>query len=383
MVVAVVSIAWFILFGGRLVLPTFGVQIQGSLGIDNSEFGVAVTVLWACYSAMQFPSGILADDVGYRTVLIPAALLMGVGFAALAGVQTFVGFVLVSGLIGVGTGLMTTPTLSLVSELFGEQKGRALGVINAAGDASGVVGPIVATAVLVVATWHVTFIALGIAGLGLAVAFHRIVGGEYSLHRPEIQGSVRESGHEILQSGVPTILLLYSVYAFTWQGLSAFIPLYVFQTKGLPQSEANAMLSLFFLAGVVVKPAAGLLSDLISRRLIASASMVFAGASLFAIATVADARIAVYLTFAAFGTSLMIFPPVMQAYLMDLFAGEQMSGAFGLSRTVFILIGSIGPAVIGFGSELLSFDAVFVVLASGLIVSGGVLFVVMSSIGGG
>ena len=381
-VVAVVALTWFVLFGGRLVLPALGVQIQGSLGIDNSQFGIAVTVLWACYSLMQFPSGVMGDDIGYRPVLVVAALVMGVGFATLAGVRTFLGFVLVSGAIGVGTGMLTTPTLSLVSELFGEQKGRALGIVNAAGDASGVVGPLAATAILIVATWHATFLGLGLAGVALAVAFHAVLAGSYAYERPAIQPTVRRSGRELLRSGVPVVLLMYSVYAFAWQGLSAFIPLYAVQAKGLPQSEGNAILSLFFLAGVVIKPAAGWLSDVTSRRLIASSSMVLSGATLVGVATVADTRLAVFVLFGAFGTFLMVFPPVMQAYLMDLFAGEQMGGAFGLSRTVFILIGSVGPTVIGAGSELFTFDAVFVTLGGVLFLSGGVLFVTMRYIGG-
>jgi len=380
-VVALVAVTWFVLFGGRLVLPAFGVQIQESFGIGNREFGIAITVLWACYSTMQFPSGVLSDDLGYRPVLVGGALLMGVGFTALSGARTFVVFVLVAGVIGVATGMMTTPMLSLVSELFGDQKGRALGVVGASGDASGVVAPLAATALLVVATWHVTFVGLGAAGIILGIGFHAVLVRSYEFERPAVRPRIRRSGNELRRSGVPVLLLLYSVYAFTWQGLAAFIPLYAFQTKALPQSEANALLSLFFLAGVIVKPAAGWLSDVVPRRLIASASMALAGVTLTTLTTV-DARLAVFGLFAVCGTFLMAFPPVMQAYLMDLFAGDGMGGAFGLSRTTFILVGSTGPAAIGFGSDVASFDAVFVLLGAGLFVSGGLLFITMQYIGG-
>lgn len=271
-VVALVAVAWFVVFGGRFVLPAFGVQIQESLDMTNREFGIAITVLWACYSTMQFPSGVLSDDLGYRPVLVGGALLMGIGFAALSSVWTFVAFVLVAAVIGIATGLMTTPMLSLVSELFSDR-------------------------------------------------------------------------------------------------------------KGLPQSEANALLSLFFLAGVVVKPVTGWLSDVVPRRLLASASMALAGVALATLTTV-DAPIGVFALFAVCGTFLMAFPPVMQAYLMDLFAGDGVGGAFGLSRTTFILVGSTGPAAIGFGSDIASFDAVFVALGAGLLVSGGLLLVTMRYIGG-
>jgi predicted MFS family arabinose efflux permease len=380
-VVALVAVAWFVVFGGRFVLPAFGVQIQESLDMTNREFGIAITVLWACYSTMQFPSGVLSDDLGYRPVLVGGSLLMGIGFAALSGVWTFVAFVLVAAVIGIATGLMTTPMLSLVSELFSDRKGRALGVVGASGDASGVVAPLAATAILLVATWHVTFIALGAVGVVLGVAFHVVLVGPDAFERPAIRSRIRRSGGELRRSGVPALLLLYSVYAFTWQGLAAFIPLYAFQTKGLPQSEANALLSLFFLAGVVVKPATGWLSDIAPRRLLASASMALAGVALATLTTV-DAPIGVFALFAVCGTFLMAFPPVMQAYLMDLFAGDEMGGAFGLSRTTFILVGSTGPAAIGIGSDVASFDAVFVALGAGLFVSGGLLLVTMQYIGG-
>jgi sugar phosphate permease len=381
-VTGVVAVSWFVIFGGRLVLPASAVQIQESVGIGNAGFGLAVSVLWGGYSAMQFPSGVIADDIGYRVVLVVPSLFMGVGFAALAGVTTFPGFVLVAGLIGIGTGLLTTPTLSLVSLLHGEQKGRALGVVNAAGDASGVVAPIAATAVLLVATWHFTFLVLGAVSGLLAVAFHLVLSDRYSIGRPAIIENVRASGREMIKTGVPGLLLIYSVYAFVWQGLSTFIPLYVSQTKELPQAEANGMLALFFLAGTVVKPLAGWLSDVLSRGSIASGSLLASGVTLLALATVAEGRLAVFVTVAAFGTALMAFPPVMQSYLMDLFEGDQMGGAFGLSRTIFILVGSAGPGVIGYASEVASFDATFIAMSGGLVVSAVGLLVITRFLGG-
>jgi glycerol-3-phosphate acyltransferase PlsY len=74
-----------------------------------------------------------------------------------------------------------------------------------------------------------------------------------------------------------------------------------------------------------------------------------------------------------FGVALMAFPPVTQAYLIDAFSAESVGSAFGLTRTVYVFIGSLGPTVVGVSSEVLSFDHAFAGLAAGLIAAAVVL----------
>lgn len=63
----------------------------------------------------------------------------------------------------------------------------------------------------------------------------------------------------------------------------------------------------------------------------------------------------------------MAFPPVAQAYLIEQFPDDDVGGAFGLSRTGYVLVGSLGPTLVGLGSETVGYDATFAAFGVGLV----------------
>lgn len=49
----------FLVFSGRLLVPTLTGNIENSLDINHVEIGLGMTLLWLFYGLMQFPSGII------------------------------------------------------------------------------------------------------------------------------------------------------------------------------------------------------------------------------------------------------------------------------------------------------------------------------------
>lgn len=364
---------WALSQGTWLLLPALAVPIRESLGVGNAEFGVVMSVLWASIALTQFPSGLLSDELGHRTVLVPTMVAAGVAIAALAWLGALPAFVLLVVFVGVGTGAFPTVARALLSSRFGEDRGRAFGVFGGAGDAAGVATPLVATAAIAAGVWRVTFLVVGAGVVLAAVAFHLLLDEAYAFRRPSVVGPGRAALAEVLRPGVPLAVLCYSAFALVWQGATSFFPLYVYETKGLTLASANATLSVLFLMGMVVKPAAGWVSDRVGRRPLVVGSLFGAGCLLAGLALVARGRIVVVVTVAAFGGALMTFQPVMQAYLMDWFEGASEGGAFGMARLVYAVIASAGSTVVGVGSGTLGYDAVFAGLAVCLVVASLVL----------
>jgi MFS family permease len=147
----------------------------------------------------------------------------------------------------------------------------------------------------------------------------------------------------------------------------------MYEAKGLSLATANGTLSVLFLMGMLVKPAAGWASDLVGRRSLVVGALFAAGCLLAGLALLARRPVVVLGGVALFGGALMTFQPVMQAYLMDWFEGASEGGAFGLARLVYATIASAGSTVVGVGSETLGFDAVFAGLAVALVVASGAL----------
>lgn len=370
------SLGWFLVQGGRLVIPALALPIRSSLGLSNAGFGAAVTSLWAVYALLQFPGGAASDDLGYRTTLVGSSVVVAGGYLLL-GVSVGLGvFLLACGLIGGGIGLFYIASRTFPSALYDERKGRALGVTNAAGDLGGVLAPVAGSAIVALALpWRGAFLAIAVAVLLLAATFHAAVRGGYRAEPPAIRSTARGAFAQITRPGVPPVIAAYSLFALAWQGSVAFIPLFVFEARGLPFETGNLLLSLFFLMGVIVKPLSGWLSDHAGRHGLSVASLVGAGLALGTLALVVESRLAVVVAVGAFGLALMAFPPVTQAFLMEAFADDHVGSAFGLTRTVYVLIGSAGPLLIGVGSETIGFDASFALVAGGLLVAAGLLVV--------
>jgi MFS family permease len=364
---------WALSQGTWLLLPALAVPIRETLGIGNAAFGVAMSVLWGSIALTQFPSGLLSDELGHRTVLVPTMVAAGVAVAALARLAALPAFLALVVLVGVGTGAFPTVARALLSSRFGEDRGRAFGVFGGAGDAAGVATPLVATAAIAAGVWRLTFVAVGAGVVLAAVGFHLLLAEEYSFRRPSLVGPGRDALSEVLRPGVPLAVLCYSTFALVWQGATSFLPIYMYEAKGLSLATANGTLSVLFLMGMLVKPAAGWASDLVGRRSLVVGALFVAGCLLAGLALLARRPVVVLGGVALFGGALMTFQPVMQAYLMDWFEGASEGGAFGLARLIYATIASTGSTVVGVGSETLEFDAVFAGLAVALVVASGAL----------
>lgn len=358
--------------GGRLILPPLATPIQDGLGIGNAGFGFAITVLWAGYALLQFAGGVSADTMGSKTVLVVSLLVIGPAFALVGVVGSYPTFLLALALVGAGGGFFYIVSRTLPADLYGAEKGRAIGIVTAAGNGAGVLAPLIATAILAL-TWRLPFAFVGGALVAIAVVLHVLLRGEYTVRRPKLGARTRGATGEITKRGVPLLLVAYGVFAVAWQGSVAFIPLYMYETKGLGLGLANATLSLFFLTGVIVKPLAGGLSDVVARRWVASGTLLWAGASLTVLALFAQRTTVVLVMVVTFGIGLLSFSPVMQAHLLEVFDEDNNASSFGLARTLYVLVGSFGPTLVGVGSETIGFTITFTAIGVLLVGASGLL----------
>lgn len=371
-VLLVVAAAWFAFNGGRLLLPPLATEIQGALGIGNAGFGLAVSVLWAGYALLQFAGGVSADAMGNKTVMVVSLLLIGPAFALVGIVGSYPTFLLALALVGAGGAFFYVVSRTLPADLYGGGKGRAIGIVTAAGNGAGVLAPLAATAVIAI-SWRLPFLVVGGVLVAVAVGVHAFVREEYVVHRPNLTRRGRGAAGEVTRRGVPPLIAAYGVFAIAWQGSVAFIPLYMTEAKGLSLGLANATLSLFFLTGVVVKPLAGGVSDVVPRRWVASGSLLWAGLALAALALLAEGAGVVLGVVVAYGVGLLSFSPVMQAHLLEVFEEDNNASSFGLARTLYVLVGSAGPTIVGVGSETVGYTVTFATLSVLLVGAAGLL----------
>lgn len=417
-VLALSATIWFLGKFLRYAFPPLFEPLQASYGVSNAAVGTAFTGLMLVYAAMQFPSGVLADRLGSvrvvaggATLAASGAVAVAVGSAggALAGFGALVGTMLV---MGAGTGAHKTVAIRLLARVYPARTGRTLGAFDTVGALGGVAAPIAVVAftsgpfsALPGDSWRWLFLAAGILGVALALAFvrrvpDRLEGRDHANGRGEEAASepaVEPETESEPTPGPERYLVLFTdrrlvafvavtlAFSFAYNGLVAFLPLYLTREAGLAPATASGLYSLLFLATF-----AQLLSGEASDRTGQLSVIVFA----LSLATVGVAALVLLPVAGAFGGTLAFaiavgvggvgmhgFRPVRGSYLMRVLPAELAGGGLGVVRTGLMGAGAVAPAIVGVISDGPGFRPAFGLLALAMGIAAGIAVVLWATAG--
>jgi MFS family permease len=384
------SLLWFMAKFVRYLFPPLFEPFQLAFGVSNTATGLAFSALMTVYALMQFPSGVVADRQGPVRVIAGGAVVAAVGSLALVmpiplpdlsvpigPVSSVPGeFLAIVGgmlLIGVGTGAHKTVAVRLLASVHEERTGRALGVLDTVAAFGGVAAPLAVTYAL--PDWRGLFLASGIVVAALTVLFVR-----QTPRHLDGRGAVSTDGGDdntddslvgyLRLMTVPRVGLFVGVtvaFAFGYNGVVAFLPIYLAEGAGLEQGVANTLYSGLFVVSLI-QLGTGELTDRVGRlpMLFVTVGAAVAGAAaLLSVQGIAAVAAAVVL----FGLGAHGFRPVRSAFLMSLLPDEAAGGGLGVVRTVLMTAGAIAPGVTGFLIDTQGYDAAFAALGGALVVS--------------
>ncbi|RQG87122.1 MFS transporter [Natrarchaeobius halalkaliphilus] len=368
----VVALAWAAIQTGRFVLPPLLPEMRADLSLTLTQAGIVLTVFNAMYAVSQYPSGRLSDILTRATLIVPSLIVLVLG-SLLIGSSTNYPLILIgAGVFGVGMGMYAIPSRALVSDLFVEHRGRALGILGAGADVGGGLAAGLAAVVLAIATWRTPFFPLAVALGGLAVLFVVWNTEPYAVERTRL-GALETMRRLIATPGQRWALLAFILFYFMINGVLSFLPAYLREVKGFSPLLATVSYALLFALGIVVKPIAGGVSDRFPRRQVATAGMLV-GAIALGVLLIAGSLVGVLIGIVLFAVGYKTQFPVVDALLMDAAPDGNMGGDLGAARTVFLGVGSLGPAFVGVTADRYNYTVAFAGLAVCLIVAAAILF---------
>lgn len=375
---ATVSVGWLLILGLRFTVPALLPQVKATFTIDNATAGVAVTVIWVTYALMQFPAGLLVDRVGER-VLLAISLATAAGGLLLLGVAPAFGIFLVAAAgFGLGTGLFGPARGTVLSRTF-ERDGAAFGLTLAAGSVGAAVLPLLAGLLVATVGWRPLIVASVPPFLVVAVATWFVVpprAGGADVPWPSLGASLRGAAIAVRTRSVIVGVLAVTLLLFTFQGVTAFLPTYLIEEKGLDQGTAAILYAGLFLSGALFQTVAGTAADRYGDRAVLG---VVAGVSVLPLAAIPYAGgLAALGTLVALVGVRMAIGPVNNAYLVAVLPKETRGTAWGLLRTLFFAVGATGSAFVGALADRGLFDESFLILA-GITAVGAVLYLFLPS----
>ena len=362
-VLAVIATGWFLTLGMRFVVPAILPTIREVFRIDNATAGLAVTVLWLTYAAMQFPTGALIDRVGERRLLVGSALLSGAGSVTYWFAPEFGLFLAATAVFGLGTGLYGPTRGTVLARTFETRESTAFGIVLGAGSVGAAVLPAVAAVVTARFGWRVALAGVAPAFFLLSVALALTVPGRATSNPGD-----RSLGADLLSTlatlrrrRIALAVAGATLMLFCFQAVTAFLTTYLVDVRSLTQATAGVYLSLLFVGGATAQFTTGPLADRFGTpRVLVGISLVSA-LPLLAVPLV-EGRIALAVLSFVIGVRASN-GAVSNAYIVDVLPDAIEGTAWGALRTAFFAVDSLGSTVVGALADRGFFTESFYLLA--------------------
>jgi predicted MFS family arabinose efflux permease len=257
----------------HLIFPILGL-IAKDFDISEDQLGALATGFFAVYACAAPLTGIIADRVSRKMILLVALVAWSI-VTALSGLAVgFASLLVFRSLTGLGEGGYFPTALSLIGDFFGPtQRGRAIalhGVCTTLGGSAGyAIGGVLGEKL----GWRGPFLLAVVPGLALAavvaIAFREPTRGAMQ-ETPAVAVAmplVRRSYLRIVTSrGVVLMSLSACAASFAMNGLNTFFPLYLQRERHVSVGDAGILTGLLFAATILGQLSGGFLSDVLAAR---------------------------------------------------------------------------------------------------------------------
>ncbi len=354
---------FFVNFARTVFAPLVG-PFQATFGVGPAAVGLMTTLVWIGTAASRVPVGYLQTRFGRRLVVLASGVLLTAAAVLVATAQSLLLLQLGAFCVGLASGTYFVAAVPLVSVLFSDRVGRALGIHGTASQIAAVAAPLVAVAALDATGWRAIFwlLAGGVAVTTLVVVFATGGGVTSSSNVTPERDFGEVVGHwRLMLVGISFV----AGVGFVWQGLFNFYVSYL-SGRGFSTATAATMLTLMFTAGVPAFWISGRLADRfphVPYLLAINAAFVVCVLAL----TVVDSRIALVAVTLILGFVVHSLFPAVDTFMLDSLPPGNRGATYAVYSGLSLLVEANGSGVVGVLRGVgFTFDTIFSVLAAGL-----------------
>ncbi len=253
----------YILFA---VLPL--IRAEHGFEASNRAYGFVTTAFFICYMVAAPIFAWFADRGPRRPLIIAGALIWSVATLLTAVTYDFWALFIRHAIVGIGEASFVTIAPGYIADLFAENKrGRMLAVFYTAMAIGPAVGYALGGLLGPVHGWRMPFYIVSVPGILLAMAMfflpEPVRGAKDTIadtaERASIRGLARNGAYLTATLGM-------GMYTFAIGGLSAWMPTFLSQARGISLLNANVLLGVMLIFGVIATLIGGNLSDRMLKR---------------------------------------------------------------------------------------------------------------------
>lgn len=329
----------------RLVYAPLVEPLKTAFQVDPGAIGIVVTLVWIGSALPRIPTGYLLTVVPRHKVVLGSGIVLTAAatFAMTADSLLLLGTGAL--LMGLASGAYFVSANPLVSELYPDRVGRAMGIHGMASQLAAVVAAPLVTAALLLAGWRSVFAAIAIAAAGTTVIIYLVA---VRTEMPAASGVDRDLLNSVSRQwrliGIGIVLL--GVSGFVWQGVFNFYISFLIIERGISESMARNLLTVIFLAGVPAFVISGRLADRLPH---VPYILTILSTFVAAVLTIITVRglVAILLATAFVGYVIHSLFPAMDTFLLDTLPDEHRGGAYAMYSGGMMLTQATGSSVVG------------------------------------
>jgi sugar phosphate permease len=384
--------------------------IKEEFGLNNTEAGGIVSLLFMAYAVAQIPGGYIYTKFGVRKTF-PLFMILTSLMTWLQGMTSSV-FTLKAARVGLGLceGPLPTGCLTTINYWFPpKEKGTATGIYLAASKCGPVIAPIIGVAILEYFTWRQMFMCFAVPGLILSAVWFFMVSNRPSESRfvskaeldyinteTSTKTAAKKSGPRRDFGWLDKLIRMKKVApvdsnakVFTsWNimgntigyglmngiiyTIMTWIPTYLMKEKGFMSFKVGFLASAPFVGAVIGNIVGGWISDRLlgkRRKPLMMCSGVFTTIMMYSLINAPNQTALLGFLLFMCGFLFSLGFSAFSAYPMGVTTKQMFPLAYGITNTGGQIGSASAPFVVGMLLDAFNWDAVFLFLAACSVVS--------------
>ncbi len=346
-----------------VLLPALIPLLKGELG-SVETLGYLATLVFLFYGWGSLPVGFVADRFSKKTIMAASMALCGLAAIIVSLSHSLPLTALGLILLGVGASLYHPPGYAYMSLISEEMRGRYMGFMGLGGDVGMAISFVTTTVLGTFLGWRNAFLAWGLVGIAMAVIDQVvIVDSALQVEEAGVRLGVVATLRRMFETEhLRNLILVFVIVVFSgalWNGVSAFILVYINEVKGVSLMIAGGLSTLKYTVGAIAQIVGGELSDKRGRRGILLFGFGVFAVSLFALTLAPGSVLVILLLVVVMGFTFFITQSPMNALLGDVSHKDTVGVTYGVNFAIKYGIGSFAPAIAGYLAARYNMDYVF------------------------
>lgn len=335
----------FLVNMARLIFAPLLQPAAADFGVSAAALGVVTSAAWLGSAAPRLPTGYLLTRYPRHAVIgaTGGLLVFTAAFTALA--NSILHLTVGAFLMGLSSGMYFIAANPLISELFPQRVGTALGIHGMASQVAAVLAPLILSAILLVGNWQTTFVLIAAAA---AVGTVTLVWAAKKTALPDA-GSQDRSLIVAVRAQWPIILTgicFIGAAGFLWNALFNLYGDYLEVAKGIDPETGRLLLSLLFAAGIPAFVITGRLADRVPNVPLLFTIVASFLASVVAL-TLVDSFLAIAVLSVVIGYIIHSLFPAIDTYVLSAIPDRHRASAYAVFSATMMFIQALGSGTVG------------------------------------